>query len=187
VATFGTEPFNYQWVKDGVNLLNAGDVSGVNTDTLTLANVQVADEGDFTVVVTNNSGSVTSSVAALTVIVTDTDGDGVLDQDDECPDTASGAVVDEHGCSIEQLVPCEGPRTGGEWKNHGEYVSAVVRVVRRFLTQGMITEQQAGDIVRAAAQSDCGKERNSGRGRGKGLNTRPTPRHSFPVMPRRPF
>lgn len=30
----------------------------------------------------------------------DTDGDGVTDCDDSCPDTASGAIVDEYGCDI---------------------------------------------------------------------------------------
>lgn len=34
---------------------------------------------------------------------TDSDGDGVPDADDKCADTASGASVDEKGCSKEQL------------------------------------------------------------------------------------
>ena len=43
----------------------------------------------------------------------DLDGDGVLNDEDQCPDTAPGAVVHpNHGCSIEQLCPCEGPRDG---------------------------------------------------------------------------
>lgn len=28
----------------------------------------------------------------------DTDGDGVLDKDDQCPDTPKGAKVDKYGC-----------------------------------------------------------------------------------------
>src|SRR5260370_32473523 len=35
----------------------------------------------------------------------DSDGDGVPDCLDQCPDTPPGEVVDEHGCSIDQLVP----------------------------------------------------------------------------------
>jgi len=88
----------------------------------------------------------------------DGDGDGVPDDEDECPNTESGAVVDEHGCSIAQLVPCEGPTTGGRWKNHGQYVSIVAENIESFLTQGRITPSQAEAILEAAAQSDCGKK-----------------------------
>src|SRR5690349_23911059 len=36
---------------------------------------------------------------------------------------SSDLIVDSNGCSIEQLVPCGGPASGGSWKNHGQYVS----------------------------------------------------------------
>ena len=36
----------------------------------------------------------------------DGDGDGVFDEDDECPDTAPGSEVDADGCSCEQLQNC---------------------------------------------------------------------------------
>jgi hypothetical protein len=35
----------------------------------------------------------------------DTDGDGVTDSKDECPDTPEGAVVDFTGCEIFTLPP----------------------------------------------------------------------------------
>src|SRR5262249_23579407 len=35
----------------------------------------------------------------------DSDGDGVVDSADLCPDTPSGAVVNVNGCSIDQLCP----------------------------------------------------------------------------------
>jgi hypothetical protein len=92
-------------------------------------------------------------------LVRDSDGDGVTDDVDECPNTSLGDVVDEHGCSIAQLLPCEGPRTGGLWKNHGKYVSAIASEVERFLAQGRITQGEAEAMVEAAAKSDCGKKR----------------------------
>lgn len=88
----------------------------------------------------------------------DSDGDGVQDEDDQCADTALGAVVDAHGCSLEQLVPCAGPGDGSAWKNHGHYVSSVVHMADAFLAAGLITEEQRNAAVEAAAQSDCGKE-----------------------------
>ncbi len=63
----GTEPLGYQWLKNGVPLVNGGNVTGALTPTLTLSNLLKADEAQYAVVVTNASGSVTSLVATLTV------------------------------------------------------------------------------------------------------------------------
>ena len=87
---------------------------------------------------------------------TDADEDGVADAADLCPDTASGAPVNADGCSIDELVPCAGPATGGTWKSHGEYVSNVAQVATEFLAQGLISGNERGAIVSAAAQSNCG-------------------------------
>jgi len=87
---------------------------------------------------------------------TDADGDGVADSLDACPDTEAGAIVDANGCSIDQLAPCSGPTSGGTWKNHGQYVSAVAHVAEAFLALRLITENQAEAIVSQAAQSNCG-------------------------------
>jgi hypothetical protein len=89
---------------------------------------------------------------------TDADGDGVPDSLDLCPNTPAGAIVDAHGCSIDQLAPCTGPASGGTWKNHGEYVSSISRVTEVFLALGLISEPQAEAIVSNAAQSDCGSK-----------------------------
>lgn len=52
---------NYQWFKNGVAL------AGASGSSLTLANVTRADGGDYTVVVSNGAGSVTSGVAHVTI------------------------------------------------------------------------------------------------------------------------
>ncbi len=70
-ATFlvtATEALHYQWCKDGTNLVDGGNVSGVTTTNLVITSVQLSDAGGYTVVVTNDYGSVTSSVAQLTVV-----------------------------------------------------------------------------------------------------------------------
>jgi hypothetical protein len=59
----GTPPFRYAWRFNGTNLPAA---LGTNA-ALVLANVQTNQAGDYSVVVTNLSGSVTSTVATLTV------------------------------------------------------------------------------------------------------------------------
>ena len=57
----GTAPFSYQWRHNGANL------SGANSPTLVLNNVQLAAVGSYTVVVTNVAGSVISASAMLMV------------------------------------------------------------------------------------------------------------------------
>ncbi|HWI56601.1 MAG TPA: immunoglobulin domain-containing protein, partial [Bacillota bacterium] len=64
-----TDRLSYQWCKNGEALDDGGNVSGAATSTLTLADVSLADAADYTVVLTNGGGSVTSAVAQLTVLV----------------------------------------------------------------------------------------------------------------------
>lgn len=59
VLANGTAPLGYQWRLFGV------PVPGATDSTFSLTNVQSKDAGDYTVVVTNVAGSVTSAVATL--------------------------------------------------------------------------------------------------------------------------
>lgn len=61
VAVTGTAPFAYQWRRNGIDLV------GATTASLTLAGVQAANSGVYTVRVTNDFGSVISNGAALVV------------------------------------------------------------------------------------------------------------------------
>ena len=63
VAANGTAPLSYQWRLEGVAL------PGATGDTLNLLNAQPTDAGNYTVVITNIAGAVTSAVAVLTVNV----------------------------------------------------------------------------------------------------------------------
>ncbi len=61
VTAEGTPPLRYQWRHGVTNLL------GATNSSLLLSNVQFVSTGHYTVVVANDSGSVTSSVAILSV------------------------------------------------------------------------------------------------------------------------
>ena len=63
VSATGQPPLAFQWRFFGTNL------PGATTSTFTRTNAQPAHEGPYLVVVTNALGSVTSSVATLTIIV----------------------------------------------------------------------------------------------------------------------
>lgn len=62
VTAFGTAPLSYQWRLDG------HDLSGQTSNKLSFSGAQPADEGDYTVVVTNVAGAVTSEPARLWVV-----------------------------------------------------------------------------------------------------------------------
>jgi hypothetical protein len=61
VAALGTSPFTYQWQK-------TGDIASATNDTLMLPNIQVADEGSYSVRVTGPFGNTTSFPALLVVV-----------------------------------------------------------------------------------------------------------------------
>jgi choice-of-anchor C domain-containing protein len=88
---------------------------------------------------------------SVTALETDGDGDGVLDDDDECPDTEADALVDDAGCSIAQYCPCD-----EDWKNHGQYVSCVAQAAGDFVELGLLQPCEHGPIVWEAAKSSCG-------------------------------
>lgn len=68
VTATGNPAFVYQWYQGTTKLTDvAGNISGSTTGTLTLTNAQVANSGNYTVVVTNNYGSVTSAVAVVSI------------------------------------------------------------------------------------------------------------------------
>jgi len=63
VTADGTSPLHYQWRFNGNNL------AGATNSSFAIGSVVTNDAGDYSVVITNNYGSVTSAVAKLTVIV----------------------------------------------------------------------------------------------------------------------
>ncbi len=67
VVAGGTLPLYYRWQKNNANLADGGHYSGSTTATLTIASADNSDAASYRCVVTNAYGSVTSSIAALTV------------------------------------------------------------------------------------------------------------------------
>ena len=63
----GASPLNFQWQFNGANLTDGGNVTGSVSNVLSLAAVTSANAGNYFVIVTNNFGAVTSSLAVLTI------------------------------------------------------------------------------------------------------------------------
>ena len=60
---------NYQWLKDGVALTNGGDISGADSDTLQIADVDASDVADYNCHVTSNGDSTGVETESATVLV----------------------------------------------------------------------------------------------------------------------
>lgn len=104
----GTRPLEYQWLKGG------SPIAGAILPTLTLTDVQVSDSGDYSLRVSNGSGSITT--AAATVTVTNPGAPNLtsgvvaywpLDevQGSKTPDIASGFDFDLVNLSAADLKP----------------------------------------------------------------------------------
>ena len=65
VVADGAMPLAYQWIKDGTTLLaNSSHISGANSNVLIINNISGADEGSYSVSVTNVYGKTTNSASA---------------------------------------------------------------------------------------------------------------------------
>jgi hypothetical protein len=74
VSATGGGTLVYQWRKNSTNLANGtfsgrATVSGATTTAMTLAGVTTNDQANYTCYITNSSGSITTAVASLDIIV----------------------------------------------------------------------------------------------------------------------
>jgi hypothetical protein len=69
ISVTATSPFNlnYQWQHNGTNLTGTANITGVTTTALSIANAAATNAGNYTVIVSDNYGSVTSSISVLNV------------------------------------------------------------------------------------------------------------------------
>src|SRR5208337_4899452 len=68
VTASSAYPIGYQWLRGGTNLINGGEISGSTSSNLTVYPASLLDIGNYTVILTTFNGSVTSSVATLTIL-----------------------------------------------------------------------------------------------------------------------
>jgi hypothetical protein len=110
-----------------------------------------------------------------TPVATDSDGDGILDADDNCPKVPNvdqqDLDRDGRGCACDRnerccpitisvLCPCRGPAGGRlPWKSHDHYVACVKEKVQTFFDWGVVSEREAKGMVTVASKSRCGARR----------------------------
>lgn len=103
------------------------------------------------------SGYKAARLGFITLEPPDSDDDGVPDDQDLCPNTASGSIIDANGCSGAQLIdlacPCD-----DSWRNHGQFVSCIAHETKNQIKADLITQDEKDAFVSAAARSTCGKK-----------------------------
>lgn len=72
-------------------------------------------------------------------VVVDSDYDGIVDAEDKCPATPSGAKVNEDGCSVLQI--CEDSIT------QRAYLKCVRRVSSEFVRENILTRQERRELL----------------------------------------
>jgi hypothetical protein len=134
-TTWGTPPTG------GCDLDDDTDCDGIPDATDLCPNFPSTDNGDFD---GDGVGDPCDS---------DVDGDTIVDTADHCPRTTPGDAIDSDGCSSPQRLEANCPSSGA-YRNHGKYVSCVVKEVSAQLSLGLITKQQKKVIVSTAAKSN---------------------------------
>jgi len=113
----GSPPLAYQWLKGGVNLANGAGISGATVGSLTLAGVTTNNAGNYSLVVTNAYGSVTSSVAVLTVELPPTITVSLTNQTIECGGNAGFAIAAAGTAPMEYHWSLDGSPISGATNN----------------------------------------------------------------------
>lgn len=100
VTAAGANPLAYQWRFNGTNIANATNVS------YSIASAQLTNAGNYAVVVTNISGSITSSTATLTVLSTQAVAFAQWNFNSVTPDgsTTTGSTTPSLGSGTASLV-----------------------------------------------------------------------------------
>jgi hypothetical protein len=107
---------SYQWRRDGLNLVNGGNIAGANATTLIIAPVNALDAGYYDVLVSNSLCVETSAEAYLWVLppcaadISPSGGDGIIGIDDlfevlnawgDCPNPCSCVGDVNLDCSVD--------------------------------------------------------------------------------------
>ncbi|MBI5385210.1 MAG: lamin tail domain-containing protein [Verrucomicrobia bacterium] len=88
VAAVGTQPLSYKWRRNNITVLNQ------TNSLLRVTNAASANAGNYTVIITNLAGQVTSAPPAVVVVLADNDRDGMADNWERRYGFATNSVAD---------------------------------------------------------------------------------------------
>lgn len=123
---------------DGVTLRPSAFPVAGGDRTLHVLDVSASDELDYRLRIVDDACP--ASDASRTVFI-GTNNTGVPN------------IEDASGCTVADLL-----RVDDEWDSHGDFVSHVATALTAFTKAGLLSGAQSARVVRAAAQSDIGKD-----------------------------
>jgi len=88
---------------------------------------------------------------------TDSDGDGVGDGCDACAGTSPADIVVADGCSLGQKCPCDGPRDDQQWDSQRDYVQCVARELKVLRRERHLNKSEIRLLLQDAVHSGCGR------------------------------
>ena len=81
----------------------------------------------------------------------DSDGDGVLNENDSCQNTPNGEQVTPDGCNGYQYVASQCVKD--EFPNHGRYVKCISHTSKEMVDVGLLTKKERSRIISEAAKN----------------------------------
>jgi len=140
VIAEGTPPLSYEWLKNGAPM------AGATNDQIVIEHAQFSDEADYSVIVSNVDGSVTSSVVALTIRLPKAgDVDGSFGIGGMIDGTVRAVVVQPNGKIL----------IGGDFTTvHGALRRGIARLNADGTTDQTFVYQGAGAVGAIALLSD---------------------------------
>ncbi len=158
VTANGTAPITYQWQKlAGAvwnNLLNGGDISGANSATLQIANIDNTDAGNYRVIVHSNCGADFTSAQALLTVNPATSITGQPVNLTQCAGTTAAFTVTAAGTApIAYQWQKQNGAVWGDLTNGGDISGATSASLQ-------IANLEAGDAgnYRVIVHSACGTD-----------------------------
>lgn len=151
VRAEGLGILNYQWQKNGQTLTAIPRISGTQTASLLIENLQPSDSGSYSVVVTNEFGSVVSSPATLVV-------DVQAEQPDPAParpvitsQPQSLPAVGEGNVAVFTVIASGNPTPEFQWRKNGSDITGATSAQLRI---DNVTADDSGsyDVVVSNAQ-----------------------------------
>lgn len=145
----GTDPIEFTWLHNGLPMTDGGRISGVNTTTLTITNVQTSDAATYSLQAFNICGAAFSDGAVLTV--DNCVGAGVTTN-------PSSATVDAGETVHFSIVAGGSAPISYQWRKNNGDLSDVGNISGAHTDTLTITNAQSGDEgnYTCAVSNDCG-------------------------------
>lgn len=114
---YGVSPFTYGWQLNGNPIFNSGRISGANSSSLTVKDIQLSDAGNYQLLVTNADGNNQTGQATLTVLPN-------LQFDGGAGWTSQGTSLSWPSASLLQLTDSAGHESNSSFGITPVYVGA---------------------------------------------------------------